>query len=90
MTGPVIRLSDHARSEIARRGLEEAMAVRVASAPEQVIPVREGREVRQSRVDFFPGARAYLVRVVVDMDCEGVTVVTAYRTSRVGKYWRKP
>jgi hypothetical protein len=32
--------------------------------------------------------RVYLLRVVVDVDRRPAEVVTAYRTSRVSKYWR--
>lgn len=35
------------------------------------------------------GARMYLVRVVVDIDREPAEVVTAYRTSKISKYWRE-
>ena len=30
----------------------------------------------------------YLVRVFVDIDREPAEVVTVYRTSKIGKYWR--
>jgi hypothetical protein len=33
-------------------------------------------------------ARVYLVRVFVDVDREPPEVVTAYRTSKLAKYWR--
>lgn len=32
--------------------------------------------------------RLYLLRVVFEHDAEGMVVVTAYRTSRLSKYWR--
>lgn len=34
-------------------------------------------------------SREYLVRVVVDVNCQPAEVVTVYRTSRVAKYWRE-
>ncbi len=81
-------LSDHARAEAARRGIDEAIVRTVAEAPEQVLPVRAGREVRQSRVPFPPEGRVYLVRVFVDLATAAETVVTVYRTSKIDKYWR--
>ncbi|MFN2398562.1 MAG: DUF4258 domain-containing protein [Gemmatimonadaceae bacterium] len=81
-------LSDHARTEAARRGIDQTIVLAVAEAPEQVLPVRAGREVRQSRVPFPPEGRVYLVRVFVDADSDSETVVTVYRTSRINKYWR--
>jgi len=81
-------LSDHVRRQAERRGIDEAILLTVATAPEQVAPVRDGREVRQSRVPFPPDGRLYLVRVFVDLSPGRETVVTVYRTSRITKYWR--
>jgi len=47
-------LSDHVRRQTAPRGIDEAIVRTVAEASEQVLRVREGREVRQSRVPFPP------------------------------------
>ena len=69
-----------------RRGLPEAIVLSVARAPEQRIPVRPGREIRQSRIAVPAGGTLYLVRVVVDADPTAETVVV-YRTSRIEKYW---
>ena len=47
---------------------------------------RPGRDVLQSRVTM--GGRKYLIRVFVDWDRKPAEVVTVYRTSKIGKYWR--
>jgi hypothetical protein len=83
-------LTDHARFEAARRGIDEATVLSVAQAPEQVVPVRPGREVRQSRVRFPSSGGLYLVRVFVDVGPQAEIVVTVYRTSKIDKYWRTP
>lgn len=82
-----IVLSEHVRQQAARRGISEAIVWAVAEAPEQVVQVRDGREVRQSRVPFPPDGMMYLVRVFVDVSSDLETVVTIYRTSRIEKYW---
>ena len=41
----------------------------------------------ESRVEMGDPARTYLIRVFVDVDREPAEVVTAYRTSKVRKYW---
>ena len=69
-----------------RRGLDEATIRRVLEHPEQRETVRPGREVLQSRSESK--GRIYLVRVFVDVDRVPPEVVTAYRTSKVEKYWR--
>ncbi len=84
---PEFVLTPHASLELQRRGLDETMIRRVLTEPEQRIPVRPGREVVQSVVEF--GERRYLVRVFVDVDRKPAEVVTAYRTSKIDKYWRR-
>jgi len=82
-------LTPHASREIARRGLSLATIRTVLTAPEQRIEVRPGRAVLQSRIADAAG-RAFLVRVFVDLERRPAEIVTAYRTSRVAKYWRRP
>ena len=87
---PKIVLSEHARLQAARRGLNEDVVLGVARSPQQRLPVRRGREVRQSRIAMPEGATLYLVRVVVDSSEDGDTVVTVYRSSKIDKYWSSP
>lgn len=71
---------------MARRGISEFTVRRIVEAPQQRLSVRPGRDVAQSRVDYR--GREYLVRVFTDVDRSPAEVVTAYRTSRISKYWR--
>ena len=89
MTERRVVLSDHARWEAERRGVAEDNVLEVVARPEQVAAVRPGREVRQSRIAFPPEGKIYLVRVFVDVFEEELVVVTAYRTSKIAKYWRQ-
>ena len=82
------RLTDHARFEMKRRRITEAEIARVLSSPEQTEMVWPGRAVYQSRMRFGESAPIYLLRVFVDINRQPVEVVTAYRTSRIEKYWR--
>ena len=82
-----IKISEHASEQASRRGLSEETVLGVARAPEQRVSVRPGREIRQSRITLPAGGKLYLVRVVVDTGTQTETVVTAYRTSRIDKYW---
>ena len=77
-------ITSHATLEMERRELDEAIVRSVLRAPEQRMAVRAGRDVLQSRM---PGAKAYLVRVFVDVDRNPAEVVTVYKTSKVAKYW---
>jgi len=82
------RLTDHARFEMQRRGISDVEIARVLSAPEQADLVRPGRVVYQSRIELKKPGKIYLLRVFVDIDRQPAEVVTAYCTSRVGKYWK--
>ena len=52
---PKIVLSEHARMQAARRGLNEDVVLDVARSPQQRLAVRRGREVRQSRIAMSEG-----------------------------------
>lgn len=81
--------TDHARLEILRRGLSEEMVRAILLAPEQRLEVRPGREVLQSKISSGQPEKVFLIRVFVDIDRRPAEVVTAYRTSKIEKYWRE-
>jgi len=74
---------------MARRGISEHEVRTVLRAPEQQSPVRPGRIVLQSRLSIA-GEGVYLLRVFIDVDRIPPEVVTAYRSSKITKYWRQP
>lgn len=82
------RLTDHAHEEMALRQISEEEVATVLAAPEQIEPVREGREVYQSRIQLGGPPKIYLLRIFVDVDREPPEVVTVYRTRKIAKYWR--
>jgi hypothetical protein len=80
-------ITDHASMEMERRNILPELVREVLEKPEQRLVVREGREVFQSR-KWIKGKR-YLIRIFVEVDRSPAEVVTAYRTSRITKYWRE-
>ena len=84
-----IVISDHARFEMQRRGISEDAVLEVALAPEQVVPSSGQREIRQSLVEDALTGKTMLLRLVVVRDEETIFVVTAYKTSKVEKHWRR-
>jgi hypothetical protein len=78
-------ISDHAAFQMARRGISVALLKGVLQHPEQVVEARPGGVILQSRIRI--GAQTQLVRVFVDVDMSPAQVVTAYRTSKIDKYW---
>lgn len=82
-------ISRHARQEMERRHIEASRVHRVLAAPEQRWTLRAGRDIFQARVAFGQPPKFYLLRVIVDLDRVPSRVVTAYRTSKIWKYWRQ-
>ncbi len=81
----VFVVTTHAPAEMRRRAIDEAMVRQVLATPEQRHAVRPGRAVLHSRFEI--AGKWYLVRVFVDVDRTPAEVVTAYRTSKIDKYW---
>jgi hypothetical protein len=82
------RLTDHASLEMKRRNITETEIAQVLSTPEQIETIRLGRAVYQMRFELGQPPKTYLLRVFVDIDRQPPEVVTAYRTSKIDKYWR--
>ena len=80
-------LTDHAVGELRRRGIRQQEIEGILKNPGQRLDLRPGRVVLQSK--FQEGETEYLLRVIVDIDRSPAEVVTAYRTSKVAKYWRE-
>jgi hypothetical protein len=83
---PVI--TAHARDQMKRRQIDERTVLEIAAQPEQVVPAGRFREVRQARWREPVSGRECLVRVVIDTEAALEKVITVYRTSKLGKYWR--
>jgi hypothetical protein len=81
------RLTPHAQEEAERRAIPRHLLEAVLNSPEQVVQAAKGRKAYQSRLDFG-GGRIYLVRVIVDESTKPPSLITAYRTSKIAKYWR--
>ncbi|MBI4602142.1 MAG: DUF4258 domain-containing protein [Planctomycetes bacterium] len=86
MPGKPVIVSGHARFEMRRRGIREAQVVGVVRLPGQVVPSRKGRHVYQAKI----ASGKMLLRVVVREDTSAYHVITAYKTSKVAKYWKRP
>ncbi len=80
-------ITGHAKTQMRRRGIEIDVVRSILCDPEQLIEVRSGRVVLQSRVDV--DNRRQIVRIFVDIDESPVRVVTVYRTSKIDKYWSR-
>ncbi len=81
------RVSDHARQEIERRRIPLALLEGVLEKPNQAVPERGNTRAYQSTVEI--SGKMFLLRIIVDDSVDPAVVVTAYRTTKVEKYWGK-
>jgi len=81
------KLSRHVREEMERRSIHLTMLESVLENPQQVLPEWGGKKAYQSQLDFG-GGKIFLLRAIVDETVDPAMVVTVYRTSKIGKYWR--
>jgi hypothetical protein len=82
--------TEHARRQMARRGIDEAEARLTIETPEWSAEIRPGRLVAQRVFRRGTPPRPYLLMVFVDTDRDPPEIVTGYWTSRIGKYRSSP
>ena len=82
-------ISDHARFQLARRQLLEETVRNVAQNPQQVVQLRKERKICQSKYYDSVEGKEMLLRVICEERHNQRYVVTAYRTSRIDKYWEE-
>jgi hypothetical protein len=78
--------SKHVLEELDERKIARELVERVLQSPQQKVPEVENVTCYQSRIDM--NGKEYLLRVMVNETIKPPKVVTAYRTSKVTKYWR--
>jgi hypothetical protein len=79
-------LSSHVQQEMERRGILLAVVEAVLAAPGQKVPEHGNVICYQSKVEI--NQKLYLVRTMVNEKAMPPKVVTAYRTSKIDKYWK--
>ena len=78
-------LSRHLLQEIERRGIPLTLLEAVLENPDQIVPERGAAKAYQSKCEI--GGKMFLLRVIVDGSADPVRAVTAYRTTKIEKYW---
>jgi uncharacterized protein DUF4258 len=82
------RFSKHVLEELEERQIPRTLVERVLESPEQKNAILENITCFQSRVEI--SEKQFILRVFVDETLQPPVVVTAYRTSKIRKYWRDP
>ena len=84
-----IIISDHALFQMRRRGIAADNARNVVRFPEQIVLSGGKRRVCQSRDRDKTSGKPLLVRVVVEEQGRFQVIISAYRTSKIDKYWKE-
>ena len=83
-----IRISNHAREQMAERGIPEEMVLEIIASPQQTVPQGEEKLIYQAVKYFEADEQHFLVRVFVNIIKQPNLVITVYRTSKITKYWK--
>lgn len=80
-------LSDHAEQQIRRRGLTHEIVFDVLANPDQEIKLDESKTIYQKIIYWQPESKNYLIRVIVNLAKDPQLIITAYKTSKINKYY---
>ena len=79
-----LQISDHARHQMAERLIDLETVERVLHSPDDTIPAAKERHVAQKII--HSGGKDFIYRVIYVDEGATRTVITVYRTSKIGKY----
>ena len=83
-----IIFSEHVLIEIERRLLDKKEMERLIQFPEQEIPSKRGRVVIQGKYHDKFENKKMLLRIIGERSADNFYVITAYKTSKINKYWK--
>jgi uncharacterized membrane protein len=78
--------SKHFLDQLAKRDLIEAEILETLRHPQQVVEQPPDRRVLQSI--FNTDGKKYMIRVIVTSGRDPEVAITAYKTSKIDKYWK--
>ena len=81
--------SEHALFEMKRREIEKESVKEVVERPQQEIPSRNNKIILQSKYLNSQQNKEMLLRVIGRRTGGEFFIITAYKTSRIEKYWQK-
>jgi hypothetical protein len=84
-----IIISNHALFEMIRRQLTEEMVRNAVNNPHQVLNLIKERKAFQYRYNDPIEDKEMLLRVICEEHNNTIFVITAYRTTKIDKYWAK-
>ena len=79
----------HSLVEIKRRQIKKELVTSVIENPQQRIQVKKERVILQGKYFDDTQKKEMLLRVIGKETREEFMVITAYKTSKIEKYWQK-
>jgi len=76
-----------AERKLAKRGIKREWIEDVLKNPSQVVEGYGGRKVAHRKI--LISGKEYLLRIIYEETENVYTIVTAYLTSQVGRYWKE-
>lgn len=80
-----IRFESHAENQVKERALSRAQIEETLVNPDQLIDSRKGRKIAQKV--FKIGTFKFLLRAIYVIEGPDFVVISAYRTTKIEKYW---
>ncbi|MEW5989668.1 MAG: DUF4258 domain-containing protein, partial [Chloroflexota bacterium] len=78
----------HAWQNLADRELDRAEVEQTIRQPEVIVPDPPGRQILMRRYRDKLLGKEMLLRVIVSESGAAITVITVYKTSQIGRYWK--
>ena len=82
-------ISEHARFEMVRRQISGEMVRNVVQHPQQTVELGKKRTICQSKYYDMVEDKEMLLRVIREERYDTIYIITAYKTSKIDKYWNK-
>jgi len=82
-----IVITEHARFEAKRRHIDLELILSTARNPQQEIPGKKNRVIRQSKYYDKINGREMLLRVIAEQAPGVLKIISVYRTTKIEKYW---
>ncbi|HMT10856.1 MAG TPA: DUF4258 domain-containing protein [Ignavibacteria bacterium] len=82
-----VEFTNHALEEIRIRDIDKQIIEAIIQNPKQILDSENNRKVYQDIVEF-KNKKQYVVRVIIEETKGALRVVTAYKSSKISKYWR--
>ncbi len=82
-------LLNHAKLQARERGIDLKIIENILSNPKQIVTEPKGLKAAQSKYLDRKKNKEYLIRVIFREEKDLRIGITAYKTSKIKKYWRQ-